>query len=57
MLHQKETDRIRAYPTHQAFQTTGSTAQNGAGVRKGDKSRIGENSISPNKFGLAYLYL
>ena len=27
MLHQKETDRIRAYPTHQAVQTTGSTAQ------------------------------
>jgi len=26
MLHQKETDRIRAYPTHQAVQTTGSTA-------------------------------
>jgi hypothetical protein len=26
MLHQKETKRIRAYPTHQAVQTTGSTA-------------------------------
>jgi len=27
MLHQKETKRIRAYPTHQAVQTTGSTAR------------------------------
>ncbi len=26
MLHQKETKRLRAYPTHQAVQTTGSTA-------------------------------
>jgi hypothetical protein len=26
MLHQKETKRLRAYPTHQAVQTMGSTA-------------------------------
>jgi hypothetical protein len=26
MLHQKETERLRAYPTHQAVQTMGSTA-------------------------------
>ena len=32
-------------------------SRNGAEVRKGDKTRIGENSIIPNKFCLAYLYL
>jgi hypothetical protein len=26
MLHQKETEGLRAYPTHQAVQTTGSSA-------------------------------
>jgi hypothetical protein len=26
MLHQKGTERLRAYPTHQAVQTMGSTA-------------------------------
>jgi hypothetical protein len=26
MLHQKEKERLRAYPTHQAVQTSGSTA-------------------------------
>jgi len=32
-------------------------SQNGVGVRKGDKTRIAGNSIIPNKFSLAYLYL
>lgn len=27
MLHQKEVKRVRAYPTHQVVQTTGSTSQ------------------------------
>ena len=38
MLHQKETKRIRAYPTHQAVQTTGSTALSAVGLNQIDRS-------------------
>ena len=42
MLHQKETERVRAYPTHQVVQTTGSTANHALALARPQHASIGE---------------